>query len=165
MRLQVISAVTALAAAVALALTTASFAANEVPCNASPVFAAWGDSSNYVAMAPVGGARASTVVVGPAAVAYQGSCIGFLNPEVRIVAQNAGDPGSTLTVSIRFQDATGWHNETIGTLSGYSRSGPSPILRLDATNLRGNVTVTLSASGRGARWLVSGVYLDPYKCR
>jgi hypothetical protein len=164
MRLQVISAVTALAAAVALALTATSFGAHGTPCNASTVFAAWGDTANYVAMTPVGGARASSVVVGPA-VSYRGSCIGLHKAEYRLIAQNAGNASSTLTVSARFQDATGWHSETIGMLTGYAQSAPSPILRLHASGLRGNVTLTLSASDSDARWLVSGVYADPYKYR
>ena len=166
MRLQVISAITALAAAVGMAVAAGSFAANGAPCNASPVFAAWGDTANYIAMNPVGGANAlSTVTVGPTAATYKASCVGLLNPEVRLVARNVGSASSVLTVSVEFHDATGWHTKTIGTLSGYSGKSPSPILGLNATNIKGNVTLTLTTSGAGARWLVSGVYIDPYKLR
>jgi hypothetical protein len=166
MRLQVISAITALAAAVGMTLAAGSLAANGTPCNASPVFAAWGDTTNYIAMNPVGGANAlSTVTVGPSAAAYRASCVGLLKLDVRLVARNTGNPSSSLTVSAEFQDATGWHKKTIGTLSGYSQMSPSPVLSLNAANVWGNVTVTLTASGAGARWLVSGVYIDPYKHR
>jgi hypothetical protein len=163
MRLHVISATTALAAAVALALTAGAFAANGTPCNASPVFAAWGDTANYVALTPVGGGNASRVVVGPAAVTYKGSCAAFLSPDVRLIARNVGNPSSTLNVSVRFRDATGPHEVALGALSG--SQNPSPILHFDATDLRGPIAVTLTATGPGARWLVSGVYVDPYKHR
>lgn len=168
MRLQVISAITALAAAVSMAFTAGSFAANGTPCTGSPVFSAWGDTANYVAMNLVSGANApsGTVAVGPTAAVYKGSCIRFLDLNViRLVARNAGNPSSLLTVSVEFQDETGWHKKTIGTLSGYSQMSPSPILSLDATNVTGNIRLTLTASGTRARWLVSGVYIDPYKHR
>jgi hypothetical protein len=166
MRLQVISAITALAAAVGMTLAAGSLAANGAPCNGSPVFSAWGDTASYVAMNPVGSARpSSNVTVGPTAAVFKGSCVGLLNTDVRLIAQNVGNPSSSLSVSVEFHDATGWHTKTIGTLSGYSRMSPSPILSLDATKIKGNVTLTLTASGAGARWLVSGVYVDPYKHR
>ena len=126
-------------------------------CGATAQFAPLGDSAGYVQMHAI--RSSSTTMV------FKASCVAFLEPQIRIVAQNAGDPSATLTVSAQYPDATGSHNVTIGTLSGYSRWQASPVLSFAPSQLKGNVQITLTASGPLSDWLVSGVYIDPYMSR
>ena len=139
-------------------LTRAASAANGLPCNATTVFAPWGDTAGYVQMNDVGASKSGASV-------FKASCVNFLEPEIRIVAQNVGDPSATLSVSVQYRDETGSHDETIGTLSGFSDSQPSAVLSFDPSQLRGNVQVTLTPSGPSSDWLVSGVYIDPFCAR
>ena len=126
-------------------------------CGATAQFASLGDSTGYVPMQAI---RASSKTA-----VFSGSCVAFLHPQVRIVARNAGNPSATLTVSAQYTDANGVHNDTIGTLSGYSSSQVSPVFSFSPTELKGNVQITLTASGPLSDWVVSGVYIDPYMSR
>jgi hypothetical protein len=125
-------------------------------CGATAQFAPLADTAGYVQMQAIGSSSAGV---------FTASCVAFLKPQIRVVAQNTGDPSATLTVSVQYTDATGFHNDTIGTLSGYSDSQASPVLSFAPSQLRGNVQVTLTASGPLSDWLVSGVYIDPYMSR
>jgi len=127
-------------------------------CGATAQFAPLADAAGYVQMHAIRSSSATSSV-------FAASCVAFLEPQIRVVAQNVGNPSATLTVSVQYTDATGFHNNTIGTLSGYSRWQASPILSFAPSELRGNVQVTLTASGSLSDWLVSGVYIDPYMSR
>jgi hypothetical protein len=126
-------------------------------CGATAQFAPLGDSAGYVQMQAIRSSSTSLV--------FTASCIAFLKPQVRIVAKNAADPSATLTVSAQYTDATGSHSETIGTLSGYSRSQTSPVFSFAPSQLKGNVQITLTASGPLSDWQVFGVYIDPFMSR
>jgi hypothetical protein len=127
------------------------------PCGATAQFAPLGDPAGYVEMHAVRSSDETMV--------FAASCVAFLDPQVRIVAQNAADPNATLTVSVHYKDATGFRTDTIGTLSGYSVSQASPALTFAPSQLKSNVQVILTASGPLSDWLVSGVYIDPYMSR
>ncbi len=127
------------------------------PCGATALFAPLGDAAGYVQMHSV---RASSTNM-----VFRASCVAFLEPQVRIVAQNAGDPAATLTVSAQYTDAAGFHDDTIGTLSGDSGPQSSPVFSFAPSGLKGNVQITLTASGPLSDWLVAGVYIDPYMSR
>lgn len=126
-------------------------------CGATAQFAALGDTAGYVQMHAIRSSSTSSV--------FKASCVAFLEPQIRVVAQNAGDPSATLTVSAQYTDATGLHNDTIGTLSSYSSSQASPVFSFAPSQLTGNVQITLTASGPLSDWLVSGVYIDPFMSR
>ncbi len=126
-------------------------------CGATSQFAPLGDAAGYVPMHPVRASSANLV--------FKASCVAFVEPQVRVVAQTTGDPSATLTVSAQCTDATGFHNDTIGTLSGYSSLQASPVFSFAPSGLKGNVQITLTASGPLSDWLVSGVYIDPYMSR
>jgi hypothetical protein len=135
----------------------ASARTSDYPCGAAALFASQGDQAGYLEMHAAGGQRGELV--------YKASCVHFLEPFVRVVAQNVGDPNSTLTVSVQYKDSDGSHDDTIGTLSGFGEMQASPVLAFAPSGFHGNVRVTLTSSGSLSDWLVDGVYIDPYMSR
>lgn len=162
-----------LAAALATGISAGSAIAggNKVPCGATPVFAAYGDTLNYIPTSQVIGSTSFTVTsnvrvssAGGTAVFKPTSCVAKLEPVVRFWAQNVGSPAATLTVSADYKDTSGLpHHLAIATLSGYSTWQPTPILSFEAANVAGNIKISLTANGDGADWVVSDVYFDPRK--
>ena len=126
-------------------------------CGATAQFASLDDSAGYIPMHAIRSSSTNMV--------FTASCVAFLQGQVRVVAQNTGDPSATLTVSAQYRDATGFHDDTIGTLSGDPDSQVSPVLSFAPSQLKGNVQITLTASGPLSDWVISGVYIDPFKSR
>ena len=152
------------------ALAGVATAASGTPCGGSAVFAALGDNAHYVQMNAVGGtpnaaANGSITLSGSSSAVFKGSCVAFLLPQVRFYAMNAGGAASTLRVSVQYKDSANVsHDDTIGTLSsGYATMRPSPALTFGGSQVNGNVQVTLTPSGAGAKWILGGVYVDPFK--
>ena len=151
------------------ALAGVATAASGTPCGGSAVFAPLGDNAFYVQMNAVGGtpsaANGSITLSGSTSGVFKGSCVAFLLPQVRFYAMNAGGAASTLRVSVQYRDSANvFHDVTIGTLSsGYATMRPSPALTFGGSQVNGNVQVTLTPSGAGAKWILGGVYIDPFK--
>ncbi len=159
---KLIALVLAISAVACAAFGGTANAYGATPCGATQTFASWGDSANYVQMQSTRGT--SLTVPGGSTGTFQGSCVAFLDPQVRLLAANTGDPSGTLTVSAQYTDAWGSHNVTLATFGGSSRVQPSPTLVFNPWQLEGNVQVTVSASP-GSNWVISGVYVDPFLSR
>lgn len=153
------------------ALAGSNAGGNGAPCGSSPVFAAYGDTLDYIPTQQIIGGEEFAVTsnvrvstAGGAAVFRPASCIGKLEPVIRFWAQNLGGPSSTLAVTVDYKDRSGViHHQALGTLSGYAGWQPTPILVFDAAKVYSNIKISLTPNGTGADWLVSDVYFDPRK--
>lgn len=166
MQLRMICAAATTVGVVATGMLAGTAAAgSSAPCNASPVFAPWGDTANYVKMTAVGSESLSLGADGSAS--FKAGCVHFLEPQIRLFAINLGSPAASLRVSVQYKDTSNVnHDQTIGSVSGLlSPEQPSPSFSFDSSQLKGNVQVTLTATGSDGDWVVYAVYIDPFCAR
>jgi hypothetical protein len=162
----------------------------------SQIFAPWGDTAEYTAV-PGGsfetGDASWNLSGGAATVAGNESffvnsptdsqslalptgssatsttfCVGVNDPDIRLFAENTGDPKSTLGVTVNFFDAKGLPisariaNITAG--GAWAPTAALPILvnlLTLAPNNQTPVSLTFTPSGAGA-WQIDDVYMDPF---
>jgi hypothetical protein len=167
MRLRVLL-VSIAAVCAAVAGTVAGPAAATSGCGISQTFSAWGDTANYLQMSGKNSTATSGAQINDASgtAAYTGYCISSVLPQVRLFAQNTGNPSAGLRVSVIYTDTDNVkHVDTLGTLTGagYQTMQPSSIFTFG--NFKGNIVVALTPVGTGGNWNVPGVYLDPFCAR
>jgi hypothetical protein len=94
-------------------------------------------------------------------------CVGIHEPDLRFMAQNTGDPLSTMNVSVIFQTLLGQAELPIGTFLANGTWQPTavdPIL-VNLLPLLPNqmtpIAFQFTPAGSGGNWQIDDVYVDP----
>jgi hypothetical protein len=98
------------------------------------------------------------------------TCVGVLDPTLRLFARNTGSLLSTLRVEVLFEDTAGAvHSLPIGLLlagSAWQPTLPMTVVANLLPLLPGDLTAVafrFTPQGSGGRWAIDDVYVDPHR--